>query len=253
MKVFKFGGASVRDANAVNNITEILKMYPGEKLVVVISAMGKTTNNLEMVVKSHFNNDGNSSMLLDEIKLFHKEILMNLFPSPTHPVFDMVNNIFVEIEWVLDEQPAKGFDFAYDQIVSAGELISTRIVSEYLKSNGVENNWLDARDVNHTDNNYREANVNWELTEKLTGQRVSSIHASGINVVITQGFIGSTSENYSITLGREGSDYSSAILAYCLNADAVYIWKDVQGVLNADPKYFKDAQKLEKMSYHDDI
>ena len=253
MRVFKFGGASVKDAAAVKNVTEILKTFPGEKLAVVISAMGKTTNNLESVVKSYFLKDGNATNLLSKIKQFHLDIIKELFPSVSNPVYDLVNNIFVEVDWVLEEEPAKGYDFAYDQIVSTGELISTRIISEYLKVSGVDNYWLDARDVIQTDNSYREANVNWELTEKLTKKQVNDIHATGTNVIITQGFIGATSENFSVTLGREGSDYSASILAYCMDADAVYIWKDVPGVLNADPKYFKDAQKLEKMSYHDAI
>lgn len=253
MKVFKFGGASVKDAEAVKNMTSVLSSFKNEKLVVVVSAMGKITNALEKVVNSYYNQDGNAVKHLEEIKLFHKKIMLELFPSKSHPVFDLVNNHFVEIEWVLEEAPAKGYAFAYDQIVSNGELISTRIISAYLELNGIKNSWVDARDLIQTDNNYREGNVNWELTAKLCGEKVPGMLTGESAVVITQGFIAGTSENYTTTLGREGSDYSAAILAYCLNAEGVFIWKDVPGVLNADPKFYKDAQKIEKMSYHDAI
>lgn len=253
MKVFKFGGASVKDAAAVKNITEILSRFQNEKLVVVVSAMGKMTNALELVINSYFNKDGNATKHLEEVKSFHKNIMMELFPAKTHPVYDQVNNHFVEIEWVLEEEPAKGYAFAYDQIVSAGELISTRIISAYLEQSGIRNTWLDARDIIQTDNNYREGNVNWDVTTSLTIEKIPALLNGEINVVITQGFIASTSENYTTTLGREGSDYTASILAYCLDVDGVYIWKDVPGVLNADPKFYKDAQKIERMSYHDTI
>jgi len=253
MKVFKFGGASVKEAAAVKNVTAILKLYPDESLAVVVSAMGKTTNALEKVTTAHFYKQTDPKPLLDEIKNYHLAIMQELFQDDSAAIFDLVNNLFVEIEWVLEEEPVKGYDFIYDQIVSTGELISTRIVSEYLISQGVKNKWIDARDLIQTDNNYREANVDWDLTRERTRQHLLSIVSAPGGIVVTQGFIGSTSENFSVTLGREGSDYTASILAHCLDAEAVYIWKDVQGVLNADPKYFKDAQKLEKMSYHDAI
>jgi len=253
MKVFKFGGASVKDAAAVKNVTKILAGFTDDKLVVVVSAMGKTTNALEKVVNAYFYKTGDASAALNEVKEFHHKIMMDLFSVPTHPIFDIVNNIFVEIDWVIEEEPAKGFAFAYDQIVSTGELISTRIISAYLALNGVENNWLDARDVIATDNNYREGNINWETTQKLCKEKFIPLLSAPGKKVITQGFIGGTSENFTTTLGREGSDYSAAIFAYCLSADAVFIWKDVPGVLNADPKFYTDAQKLDKMSYHDAI
>jgi len=253
MKVFKFGGASVKDAEAVKNVTKILSGFPDQQLVVVVSAMGKTTNALEKVVESYFRKDGESLKHLDAVKQYHKEIMLRLFTDPGHKVYNHVANIFVEIEWILEEEPSKGFDFAYDQIVSAGELLSTRIVSEYLAVASIKNSWVDARDMIRTDNNYREGKLDWELTKTLVSEKVNNLFSKGEKLVITQGFIGATSENYTTTLGREGSDYSAAIIAFCLNAEGVYIWKDVPGVLNADPKYFKDAQKLEKMSYHDAI
>jgi len=185
--------------------------------------------------------------------LYHKKIMMDLFPSNAHPVFDLVNNHFVEIDWVLEEEPSKGYAFVYDQIVSAGELISTRIISAYLELTGIVNSWLDARDIIQTDNNYREGNINWDLTTSFCNNKIPALLSGNNSIVITQGFIAGTSENYTTTLGREGSDYTAAILAYCLNASGVFIWKDVPGVLNADPKFYKDAQKIEKMSYHDAI
>lgn len=249
MKVFKFGGASVKNAEAVKNVCAILKRFPDEPLTVVVSAMDKTTNALEKVAHAYYQKNGKASDLLNEVRTFHINVMKDLFPDAAHPVYDLVNNLFLEVDWILEETPSKGFDFCYDQIVSAGELISTRIISEYLKICGIENQWMDARDLIHTDNTYREAGVDWELTCRQTNTMLSNIKG----ITITQGFIGSTSENFSVTLGREGSDYTAAILAHCLDAEAVYIWKDVPGVLNADPKYFNDAQKLDRMSYHDAV
>lgn len=252
MKIFKFGGASVKDAESVKNVAGILKLYPGEPIVVVISAMAKTTNALEKVVKAHCSKSGEATAFLKDVKDFHHEIMDQLFANPKALVFEKVNNLFVEIEWVLDEDPRE-YDFVYDQIVSVGELISTTIISYYLDEIGIANKWLDIRDCLLTDNTYREGKVNWSES----GQRVKSIIPPMIDkrnpLVITQGFIGATSENYSTTLGREGSDYTAAILAYILDAESVTIWKDVPGVLNADPKFFNDAQKLEQLSYHDAI
>lgn len=253
MKVFKFGGASVKDAAAVKNVTKILSGFPDDKLVVVVSAMGKTTNALEKVVNAYHEKTGDTIIFLEEVKAFHINIMQELFTDSGHKVFDDVNNIFVEIDWILEEAPAKGYSFVYDQLVSAGELLSTRIVSAYLTISGINNTWLDARDVIFTDNNYREGNINWEETKIRCDKKINNLFASGVNKIVTQGFVGGTSENYTTTLGREGSDYSAAAFAYCLSAEAVFIWKDVPGVLNADPKFYKDAQKLDKMSYHDAI
>ena len=252
MRVFKFGGASVKDAPAVKNITAILTNYPGEPLVIVVSAMGKTTNALEDVVRSWYTRDGKCLEHLSRVKDFHFKIMDELFKSKAHPVYNQVNNHFVEIEWVVDEEPLRDFDFYYDQVVSVGEMISTRIISAYLAQEGLKNDWIDARDCIRTDNHYREGKVNWEITERQIKERlVPVLHTSGM--AITQGFIGGTSENYTTTLGREGSDYTASIFAYCLDAESVIIWKDVPGVLNADPRYFADAQKLERISYLDAI
>ncbi len=252
MKVFKFGGASVKDAAAVKNVAAVLKMFPNEDLVVVISAMGKTTNALEKVVNACFQDKEKAHPLLNEVKEFHHSIMEELFAETTHPVFEKVNNFFVEIDWVLEEEP-RSYGFIYDQIVSIGELISTAIVSAYLNSISINNVWQDVRDILQTDNTYREAKVNWEMSSDLISKIIPSLFNKENHIVITQGFIGSTSENYTSTLGREGSDYTAAILAHILNAESVSIWKDVPGVLNADPKFFNDAQKLEQISYLDAI
>lgn len=249
MKVFKFGGASVKDAAAVINVANILKHYADEKLVVVISAMGKTTNALEEVAKAWFYKTADAKEKLQVVIDYHSAILTELFPDKTHPVYAETATIIGALDWAIEDEPIKDFDFEYDQIVSSGELLSTKIVSHYLNSVGVKNTWLDARDVIQTDNTYRDAKVDWALTEKLTVEIIPHIH----NIVLTQGFIGCTSENYTTTLGREGSDYTAAILAYCLNAESVTIWKDVPGVLNADPKFFPEAEKFDNLSYYDSI
>ena len=252
MKIFKFGGASVKDADSVKNVCRILKSFAGDQIITVISAMGKTTNALESVVNAYMNKESTAHDLLKNVKSFHTNIMEDLFADPHHPVYESVNNLFVEVDWVLEE-PQRDYDFIYDQIVSVGELVSTRIVSAYLNEHGVANSWFDIRDALHTDNNYRDANVNWEISEKSVNIKLLPVITKTNPIIITQGFIGITSENYTTTLGREGSDYTASILAYLTKAEAVYIWKDVPGVLNADPKYFSDAQKLEQISYLDAI
>ena len=255
MIVFKFGGASVKDADSVRNVSSIIRSYSKDQLVVVVSAMGKTTNALEQVVQARFTSDDliSARQLLDGVRLFHQQIMDSLFADKSNPVYDRVNNVFVELDWSLEDDTARGFDFIYDQVVSCGELISTIIVHEYLMLQGLNIAFADARDVVRTDNTYREGKVLWEETVKKSQAYIRQMFSSGHAGVITQGFIGGTSENYTTTLGREGSDYTASILAYCLDAKAVYIWKDVPGVLNADPKHFPDAQKLESMSYNDAI
>lgn len=251
MQVFKFGGASVKDAEGVINLTNILRSYLSEKLIVVVSAMGKTTNLLEELLVSFYNEKPDTEELLDRAKQFHFNIAAQLFNNPAHPVFDAISNLFVEIEWILEDGPVDGFDYTYDQIVSIGELLSTTIISEYLNQEGIANSWVDARNFIATDNNYRDANVDWEKTEKQMLTGISPRLDKGL--VVTQGFIGSTSENFSTTLGREGSDYSAAIFAACLGAKQVSIWKDVPGILNADPKWFERTELIPELSYLDAI
>ena len=220
-------------------------------MLVVISAMGETTNALEKVCRAFFYREQDPGLLLEEIREYHTGIARELVEDPKDPVFDELNNAFVELDWILEEEPHEDFDFVYDQIVSMGELLSTRVVSAYLRRQGIANAWADARNFIQTDNSYREGKVNWELTENLVRRQLPALLEN--QVVVTQGFIGSTSENYTTTLGRDGSDYSAAIFAYCLDASDLTIWKDVQGVLNADPKWFSNTVKINKLTYNDAI
>jgi len=248
MKVFKFGGASVKDANAVKNVATILNRFPKENIIVVISAMGKITNALERLTDAYFFKKEDATSVLSEIKNYHFDILNQLFENKNHPIFDELNNTFVELEWAIEDEPTHEYNHEYDQIVSMGEIISTKIVSAYLNEVNIKNEWLDVRGIIQTDNTYREGRVDWQLTQQLSTKLSQSK-----GFFITQGFIGGTSENFTTTLGREGSDYTAAILAFTCNAESVTIWKDVPGVLNADPKWFDETKKLEQISYQDAI
>ena len=252
MQVFKFGGASVKDAEGVKNVAEVLKQFPNQKIAVVVSAMGKTTNSLERLAKAFFYKTENAEIILEEIKKYHVDICHHLFANSSHPIFIELENTFVELYWAIEDEPTHSFDFEYDQIVSMGEVISTKIISAYLNEVGLQNKWVDARGLIQTDNSYREGKVDFELTETLIKRDLLPVFNS-FNSIVTQGFIGGTSENFTTTLGREGSDYTASILAYCLNADNVTIWKDVPGVLNADPKWFSHTKKIDQLSYHDAI
>ena len=245
-KVFKFGGASIKDVENIKNVGKILQTYASEELVIVFSAMGKVTNMLEQVVETYVQNSAEATQALQKVKDYHENIIKDLF-AKEHSIFNEVNNLFVEIEWVLEDEPNQDYAYDYDQIVSIGEFLSTRIMSAYLSEIGFENTWLDARDLIRTDNSYRNAKVDWETTTSFIKNTIKAKHS------ITQGFIGCTSENFTSTLGREGSDFSAAILAYCLDSKEVVIWKDVPGMMNADPKQFKDAKLLSKVSFDEAI
>ncbi len=254
MKVFKFGGASVKDANAVRNVAGILKEFPNDQLIVVISAMGKTTNALEQLTDAYYFKKGNLASILDEIRKFHFDIIGELFPDKNHPIYNDIHNTFVELEWVIEEGATQTHDCVYDQIVSIGELLSTKIVSAFLSEDHVKNKWWDVRDFIKTDNTYREGKVDWDLTEQMVKEQlIPFFESKKEQLVITQGFIGVTSENFTTTLGREGSDFTAAILAWCLNAESVTIWKDVPGVLNADPKWFDETKLIPQLTYQDAI
>ncbi len=250
IKVFKFGGASVKDADAVKNVASILSLYKEDKIAVVISAMGKTTNALERLLNAYYFNTDKKESEFDFILNYHLDIVRDLFPHSDHPVYDELNDIFAAIKHQLSREPSDNFDYEYDQLVSLGEIIATKIVSYYLNSVGIENIWLDARQIIRTDNTYRDARVIWDKTSELVRQ---SMNFNKNRIYLTQGFIGATAENISTTLGREGSDFSAAIVAWCLDAERVVIWKDVPGVLNADPKYFDNTVKIDNMSYQDAI
>ena len=250
MFVFKFGGASVKNAASVKNLAEILQKF-NENIVVVISAMGKSTNALEQINDLYVSgNQTELNKVFDNFKVFHYSIMKDLFEESEHPVYQKVKAIFHSLSEKFAENPTLNYDFDYDQIVSKGELLSTTIVSEYLKEQGLKANWKDIRDSLKTDNKYREARVNWKVSEELMNKNFNFDLG---NIIVTQGFLGSTLNNLTTTLGREGSDYTAAIIAYLLVAEKVIIWKDVPGVLNADPKWFDDTVLLEKISYKDAI
>jgi aspartate kinase len=250
MQVFKFGGASVKDAAGIINLSEIVRKNQDKQLVIVVSAMGKTTNALEKLTHAYVEQSDEMDGVFNELKKYHHDILTHLFPV-NHPVFNEVANTFVEIEWAIEEEPHDDFDFIYDQIVSIGEMVSTRIVNAYLNHIGVKSHWLDARGYIHTDNTYREGLIDWDKTCKSIAQDVPAL--LGKSVVVTPGFVGGTSENFTTTLGREGSDYTASIFAACLKAESVTIWKDVPGVLNADPKLFPNTVKYDELSYAEAI
>ncbi len=252
LKVFKFGGASVKDAAAVKNAAVIVKQFPNDSLLVVVSAMGKTTNALERLADAYFYKKENTQAIFDEIKQFHINILSQLFPSNTHPAYAEVENDFVELLWAIEDEPAHSYHHHYDQIVSMGEIISSRIVSAYFNEVKADCLWLDARGIIQTDNTYREGKVDFELTQQLAERELLPLLKQH-KLILTQGFIGGTSENFTTTLGREGSDYTAAILAYSTHAESVTIWKDVPGVLNADPKWFSDTKKIDELTYQDAI
>lgn len=245
MKIFKFGGASVKDAESVKNVSMALKSQGFEKCLLVISAMGKTTNDLEKVVELYFKKEDYQTEI-EKIKQKHIEIAKGLFQS-NHLVFDEINLFFDDIVSFLRRNKSPNYNFVYDQVVSCGEMISTKIVSEYLNDIQFTNQWLDARDYIKTDDSYRDGVVNWQKTEEFIATLNPAI------CYVTQGFIGSDDNNFTVTLGREGSDYSAAIFAYCLNAEAMTIWKDVPGVMTGDPRKFKDVSLLSNISYEEAI
>lgn len=252
MKVFKFGGASVKDADGVKNLASVVKRFGSEKLIIVVSAMGKTTNALERLTQAFFYKKENPETVLNEIREYHLNIMNGLFSNAAHPIYDDIHNTLVELEWAIEDEPTHSYDCEYDQIVSVGEIISTKIVAAYLQETGFSCAWKDVRDYIKTDNTYREGKVDWELTQnRITTELLPTFNAN--NIVVTQGFIGVTSENFTTTLGREGSDYTAAIFAFCTEAESLTIWKDVPGVLNADPKWFDDTRLIPQMTYQDAI
>lgn len=254
MKVFKFGGASVKDASAVKNVAKILDLFKNEKLVIVISAMGKTTNALEDVMKSYWASDGKADELVDGIHAYHMKIIEDLFGTEKTEIQRDITTVLLSLRQRFKKQkPSENYNFEYDQIISLGEVISTKIVAAYLQQQHFKCAWLDARKMIRTTDRWREANINWEKTEELVSESVIKEFSSGNSVVITQGFLGHTREGFTTTLGREGSDFTAAILAFVLNAEDVTIWKDVPGMLNADPKYFDNTVLLEKISFREAI
>lgn len=250
MQVFKFGGASVKDAPAIQNLAQIVKQHANNQLLIVVSAMGKTTNALEKLSSAYIEQSEDLQTIFAEIETYHHQILTELFDT-TDSVFDEVENTFVEIEWMIEEEPHDDPDFIYDQIVSIGELVSSRIVMAYLNKVGLKSKWLDARGYIQTDNTYREGLVDFNKTCELIQQDIPQLLST--EIIVTQGFLGGTSENFTTTLGREGSDYSAAIFASCLKTTSVTIWKDVAGVYNADPKRYQNVVKFDQLSYSEAV
>lgn len=248
-KVFKFGGASVKDAPAIENLHNILRRYPDDHIIVVISAMGKTTNFLEKVLHAYYHNPDQVEALVSELEQQHKDVALRLVPDPGS-IFDRISELFGQLRAKLDVEHSNNYDFDYDQLVSFGEMLSTSLISMYLNLAGLTNTWLDARRLVRTDDTYREGRVDWDTT---IAQIRDAVLAKPDRVFVTQGFIGGTAEHLTTTLGREGSDYSAAIMAYALDAESVTIWKDVPGLLNADPKRFPDAVKLDKIPYEEAV
>jgi aspartate kinase len=252
MKIFKFGGASVSSSESIKNISKIINEYAHQQLVMVVSAMGKTTNSLELLAENFYKGIDNSTQIA-EIEHYHLSIIQELFSGSIEESNRTIGFI-AELNEYLKGKPSDNYDYEYDQIVSYGELLSTSIVSDYLNFIGLNNQWVDARNLIQTDSNFREGIVDWQITEqKIQHQVIEAFSNKNNNIVISQGFIASNGQGDVTTLGREGSDYSAAIFGYSLNAEEVIIWKDVSGLLNADPKYFSDAVKLDSISYKETI
>ncbi|MBE0391811.1 aspartate kinase [Flavobacterium sp. PL002] len=248
MRVFKFGGASVKDAEGIKNVYDVLQKVGYEDVLLVVSAMGKTTNALEVVIKDYFEKSSALKSSVQEVKKYHNQILLDLFEDEKQEVFAAVNKQFADLEYFLENNKSPNYNFVYDQVVSYGELISTTILAHFMNFMKIKTEWIDVRNFIKTNANYRDAEVDWEATQKNISKNIKRK-----NLNITQGFLGSDENNFTTTLGREGSDYTAAIFAYCLNAESVTIWKDVPGVMNADPRYFENASLLNQISYREAI
>ncbi len=255
LKVYKFGGASVKDAGAIRNIGRILELYPERPLVIVVSAMGKTTNRLEQLLHYGLEGEKSFSLVFRELKQFHESIIKDLFPLSDHPVFKETEVLFKELEDKFNEYKDHGYDELYDQTVVYGELLSSCILSNYLNYSGYGNRLLDARTLIRTNSKHRHARLEWDTTTRAIIAQVQEVFfsGSGIELAVVQGFIGSDASGRSTTLGREGSDFTAAIFAYALDADEVVIWKDVPGLLNADPKYFPGSKKIDRITYKETL
>lgn len=254
-KVYKFGGASVKDANGIKNLQHILNLHQGEeRLIVVVSAMGKTTNLMEQIVDAWYYNKEALPQLCQTLKINHYQVAYDLGGNSAE-IISQLNRFFDKLAQILAEGHSDNYDFDYDRIVSFGEYLSTTIISNFLNQNNINNHWLDACKIIRTDNCYREGRVNWDITVQEVQKHIQNIHDTDPTqpIIITQGFIAGTSEKLRTTLGREGSDYTAAIIAYSINAEDVTIWKDVPGLLNADPKIFPDAIKLDAIPYREAI
>ncbi|RNI35173.1 aspartate kinase [Hanamia caeni] len=253
MKIFKFGGASTNSFDRIQNLGYILQNHTDEKILIVISAMGKMTNSLEKVVEEFYEGKNEEALrLFQKVKDYHLNQLKYLVTFQWQKATNQLTDFFTEVEWLLHDKPVKDYDYYYDQIVCSGELLSSTLISYYLNENRIPNKWIDVRDVLRTDDTFRQAKVDWDVSRKQAREKLMPLF-DNTNFVITQGFIGSTDENESTTLGREGSDFTAAIFAELMNAESVTIWKDVNGVMNADPKDFQEAVTIDELSYKEVI
>jgi aspartate kinase len=253
MKIFKFGGASVNSVERIQQLVSILRLYQEEKILVVISAMGKTTNALEKVAEAFYSGHKEEALeLFRQIRDSHLTTAKYLLVQNYLPAEAQLKDFFTEVEWLLHDKPVRDYDYYYDQIVCVGELLSTSIVSACLAESGIDNQWVDVRDIFRTDANFRDAAIDWDYSQRKVTEEIRPLFEKG-NMIVTQGFIGSTSDNESTTLGREGSDYTAAVFANMLDASGQTIWKDVEGVMNADPKLFPEAVILTELNYDEVI
>ncbi len=248
MKIFKFGGASIKDSQALNNIVETI-LSKEKDLWIVVSAIGKTTNSLEKLLNSWYNYESDKYINLEAVINFHKQYIKESFKENSENVEKLIEPIYISLEKLISQKPEKDYDILYDELVSYGELMSSLIFSEYLKIKGINNTLLDARELIITDSNHRDAKVSWLESQN----KIEKIDKKSGEIFVTQGFIGADVNNITTTLGREGSDYTASALAYLLNAESVTIWKDVPGIMNADPSYFDFAEKLKELSYNEAI
>lgn len=247
MRIFKFGGASVKDADGVRNVAKVLQHEGTENTLVIISAMGKMTNYFEEIIDTYFYELEDLNLKLNKVELYHKKIISDLFQKENE-IYSEIDVLFGELRWFLARNTSQRYNYVYDQIICFGELLSTKILSAYLNLLQIDNHWLDVRNYIKTDSNYRDAKVNWILTQQIINDKLD---LNKLN--ITQGFLGGNDTENTTSLGREGSDYTAGIFAYCLNAESVTIWKDVPGILNADPRVFKETTLIEQISYEETI
>ncbi|MFT3908446.1 MAG: aspartate kinase [Ferruginibacter sp.] len=249
MKVYKFGGASINSVERIKNTASIIKQGAHGKLLVVISAMGKTTNALEKVVEAFFDGRNEDALkLFEQVKDNHLNTLKYLTVTNWQQAENQLKDFFTEVEWMLHDKPVRNYDYYYDQVVCCGELLSTAMISHYLSEEKIKHKWIDVRDIVRTDNNFRDAAIDWAFTEKKVQSDIIPLFGE-YDIILTQGFIGSTDENESTTLGREGSDYSAAIFANLLTAASLTIWKDVDAVMSGDPRNYKNATIIPELSF----
>jgi aspartate kinase len=253
MKVFKFGGASVNGVEKIQQAAEIVRSYQPGKLIIVVSAIGKTTNALEKVAESFFSGNKDEALqLFNAVKQKHLNLAKFLLVTHYNETLSRLSDFFTEVEWLLHDKPVRSFDYYYDQVVCVGELLSSCLFSAWLNETDITNQWLDVRDIIRTDDSFRDGAIDWEYTAARVQENVAPVLDS-VGIVVTQGFIGATQENESTTLGREGSDYTAAVFANMMNATDLTIWKDVEGVMNADPKAFPEARVLNELNYDEVI